>query len=209
MKKQKISLREMALLIIGIIFSKILMFRFKIIFHLKGIHDGSLKISREGWINIFPWSDKGPERGLSTEYGIFSKLHYLGHFGNAFQVNWKEPTGNLCMWLLQLEHNKVQEIDIFETMRSGKRQKRGLYFSIYNNEESNYYYDENGRPVFRRFQVKMRGYKIMDYLERHKIDYSVFWGRKKVVWYVAGIPVAISYVFIPTQKMWLIISSEY
>ena len=106
--------------------------------------------------------------------------------------------GNLCPWLLQLDQNKVQEIDIVEFMHEK------LYFSIYNNEESSAYFDSKGRPIYRRFQVKFKPPKDFNMKDFH--TYSIVWHPNKVEWYLDYVKIAVSYRYIPSQHLYLVLT---
>lgn len=105
--------------------------------------------------------------------------------------------GNICPWLLQLDMDKVQEIDVVEFMLGR------MYFSIYHNDRSSEYFDLIHRPVYKRFQTRLS--MAAKWIKKCRI-YTVEWTPNRVKWFIDGIPVAVSYVYIPVQPMYVVVT---
>jgi hypothetical protein len=211
--------KEYILLGLSYILSKILQFRFKCNVYLFGLKEGDDDVTNDysgkGFYRRWTW--RNPFSGAITD-NRFSSYYFNG-------VDWDKVGGRYLygkfshaikaefgvkktMWLLELDHGKVQEIDVVEFLKSDNG-KRGVYFSIYNNELSNKYYadPEETIPIYRRFQTRMRSKFIMNYLETKKVNYSIKWTKNYVMWYIDGLPVAVSFVYIPIQSMYIILSN--
>jgi hypothetical protein len=215
----KITIKEYLLLGVSYLSSKVLQFIFKCRVYMNGLPFSKDKMTSitNRWSTINPFSgDETAGKWYSTYYWdpnkyVWDKVggRYLyGTFSHSFKAKWLgELSKNPCLWMLEMDHGKLQELDIVEFM--GEGDKRGCYFSIYNNEVSNrYYYDgDKSRIAYRRFQTRMRSPWIMDYLAGHKVSYSVKWDKNKVVWYIGGLPVAISFVYVPSQPMYIILNN--
>jgi len=93
--------------------------------------------------------------------------------------------------------DKVQEIDVVEFM------KGRMYFSIYHNEGSSSYFDQLGRPVYKRFQTRLS--MPMKWIKTSRI-YTVEWTPGRVKWYIDGVPVAVSWVYVPVQPMYAVVT---
>jgi len=211
----KITIKEYLLLGASYLLSKGLQFIFKCRVYMWGLPKGKDDITRinKRWTHINPFSGDNSKSWYSTYYYDQKKgwdkvggRYLYGTFSHAIRAKWLgELSKNPCLWMYEGDHGKLQEIDVVEFMGDGD--KRGCYFSIYNNEVSNkYYYNgDKSKIAYRRFQTRMRSPWIMDYLVKHKVNYSVKWDKNKVVWYIGGLPVAISYVYIPSQPMYLIL----
>jgi beta-glucanase (GH16 family) len=155
--------------------------------------------------NVVPWSGQ-PDSTFYSDLEL--RTHSFGEYGSGIKVNWKTDRDNPCIWMLQLDKGKVQEIDVFESNKVDG--KRGLYFSIYNNEKSNAYFSDpvNRKGIlYDRFQTRMRWDRLMDYLGKNVIEYKVKWEPNKVTWYIADIPVAVSYIYVPSQEMSILLTN--
>lgn len=72
------------------------------------------------------------------------------------------------------------------------------YFGIYWNDKSDAYFDEDGKVVYKKFQIKYRGLS--------EGIFSVSWNSKRVKWYYNMKPVAVCYHLPIVKKMYLIMS---
>lgn len=216
------SFKENTLLIVSYVLSKILQFLFKSNVYIFGLDEGDENIILNVWdkSNV-RWTHKNPFSGEIKE-SWYSSYYYdpsmdkwdnvggrylYGRFSHAIKPTFIGKPKVESFWMLELGKGKVQEIDVVEFM--SPKGKRGVYFSIYNNEMSNRYYvsDTDKTIIYRRFQTRMRSKFICDYLSSKKINYSIKWRKNYVVWYIDDYPVAISFVYIPVQPMYLILSN--
>jgi beta-glucanase (GH16 family) len=201
-------MKHYLLLAISYILSELLQWYFKIHWRF-GLKESDYDITKNGakWTDVNPFSGAPTKGELNTFYN--DELCSHGEYSNSMIVSFKTENKNPVFWLLQLQMNKLQEIDVFETMVPNG--VPGIYFSIYNNEESSDYYriSPTGEniPIYDRFQTRMRGIAMLAYLTTRKLEYKIKWTPEYVMWYIAGIPVAISFVYIPVQPMWLILNN--
>jgi hypothetical protein len=249
----KNTFKENVLLIVSYVLSKILQFLFKCNVYIFGLAEGDDDVTLQyaqytysKWIKMPRWTHLNPFSGaedpnwyssyyFDTIHNMWDKIggRYLyGKFSHAVQADFNI---NKALWLLELDKNKLQEIDVMEFMQPNRNiinwinekikqvnakfkwniselpnpPVRGVYFSIYNNEVSNRYYidDDKSKPIYRRFQTRMRSKYICDCLTYQKVNYSIKWKKNYVMWYIEDMPVAISFVYIPTQPMFLILSN--
>jgi len=164
------------------------------------------------WHKGFPWYRPEP---IITDY--IDVPHAYGTYTGNFKVTFRQMNSdNTAFWMLDMEHHVVNEIDIFETMTVNG--KRGIYFSIYHTSKDDLGYatkevkklfknETKTLRLYNRFQTRLRNDRLMDYLSSHEVDYSVTWKRNYVLWRVGGIPIAISFSYIPRQMLHLVISN--
>jgi len=201
-------MKHYLLLAISYILSELLQWNFKIRWRF-GLKESNYDITNNGakWTDVNPFSGAPTKGELNTFYN--DELYFRGEYKNSMMVSFKTENKNPVFWLLQLQMQKLQEIDVFETMVPDG--KPGIYFSIYNNEDSSDYYaytkDGEKIEVYDRFQTRMRGISMLAYLTTRKLEYKVKWTQKYVMWYIAEIPVAICLVYVPVQPMWLILNN--
>jgi hypothetical protein len=108
--------------------------------------------------------------------------------------------GNICPWLLQLDQGKVQEIDVVEFMH-GK-----MYFTTWVNEKSSNYFKllkHELSPDLKEFKTK---YKRRQAWIKQTHTWSVDLRPNRIKWYIDGAPIAVSYVNIPTQEMYAVVT---
>jgi len=156
------------------------------------------------WHKGFPWVLDVPADILTDYLKVY---HSYGTYTGDFRVTFREKNSdNTAFWALDLEHEVVNEIDCFETATVNG--KRGIYFSIYHTSKKGLGYAVvDGKRLYNRFQTRLRNNKLMNYLSTHEIDYSFKWTKNYVIWYIANIPVAISFSYIPENKLHLVISN--
>lgn len=159
-------------------------------------HDHDVK-----WKNNFPWGGTGElHKNIYTTY--FKNGQTVKHpcrldFFMKLDHKDEDVKFSTCPWLLNLEKEAVQEIDLIETAKVGGKWKH--YFSIHSNPNGKYH--EDGYAVVQ--------YKI-PYLKELYEDfhlYSIKWYKNKVVWLIDDIVVATTRRRVPFQEMYPVITN--